>query len=347
MTLKDIASSLGVNASTVSRALDPHKAHLVSEGTVDRVRAAAKQLGYRGDRVAGALRRGVTGTVGVIVADLANPFIAPVIHGIAQSLAPRQMLPMVIETNDNASELESSLDHLLSRRVDAVICAGARFSNRDVLEEAGRSTPVVIAVRGLSNSVLAQVLHDDRAGGAMAARHLLGLGHTRLAELRGPDDVGNFVSRHLGFREACAEEGLAVIDLPEVGERPIREAGEHLARLLIDLHGDAMPTAVFAHNDLMALGALSVFRQHGLTCPTDISIVGYNDSPTIDQVDPPLTSVIYPGIKVGRSAGEVALQLINEPAEHAPGAMFPPRLAVRKSAAPLVNDPFLGRTHAT
>ena len=98
MTLKDIASNLGIDASTVSRALDPEKSHLVREDTALRVREAAKRLGYRGDRVAGALRRGVTGTIGVIVADLANPFIAPVIHGIAQSLAKEQMLPMVVET---------------------------------------------------------------------------------------------------------------------------------------------------------------------------------------------------------------------------------------------------------
>ena len=88
MTLKDIAESIGVNASTVSRALDPAKAHLVKEETIARVREAAKHLGYRGDHVAGSLRRRATSTVGVIVADLANPFIAPVIHGIAKSSSP-------------------------------------------------------------------------------------------------------------------------------------------------------------------------------------------------------------------------------------------------------------------
>ena len=331
VTMKDIATSLGFNASTVSRALDTNKSHLVSDETVMRVRQAAKQLGYRGDRVAGALRRGVTGTVGVIVADLANPFIAPVIHGIAQSLATQQMLAMIIETNDDPSQVESSVDHLLSRRVDAVICAGARFSNLDVLEDAGRHTPLVIAVRGLTNTVLPQVLHDDRAGGAMAARHLLDLGHTRVAELRGPDDVGNFVARHYGFQETCQERGIHVVEVPEVGKRPTREAGVHLARLLLELHADDLPTAVFAHNDLMALGALSVFREHQLSCPQTISLVGYNDSPTIDQIDPPLTSIAYPGIEVGRAAAEVAMQLIQDPSKRAPGALFPPRIVIRGS----------------
>ncbi|MDW3177990.1 MAG: LacI family DNA-binding transcriptional regulator [Acidimicrobiia bacterium] len=335
VTLKHIASSLGVNASTVSRALDPAKSHLVSEEMVAQVRQAASELGYRGDRVAGAMRRGATGTVGVIVADLANPFIAPVIHGIAQSLATEQMLPMIVETNDDPAELASSVDHLLSRRVDAVICAGARFENREVLEQAAVHTPLIIAVRGLPNSVLTQVLHDDRAGGAMAARHLLERGHKRVAELRGPDDVGNFVARHQGFQDECGIAAAEAIDLPSVGARPIRAEGERLAQVLLDEHGDNLPTAVFAHNDLMAVGALSVFREHGLSCPDDISIVAYNNSPMIDQVDPPLTSVVYPGIEVGRAAGDVSLHLISQPEDRAAGAIFPPTMCIRDSAKQL------------
>ena len=170
------------------------------------MREAAKDLGYRGDHVAGSLRRRATATVGVIVGDLANPFIAPVIHGIAKALAVEQMLPLIFETqDDSAGDWTWGVNHLLSRRVDAIIVAGARFGDRHVLEAAARFTPVVVAVRGLPGSPLPHVLHDDRAGGAMAARHLIELGHTRLAELRGPMDIGNFVARHEGFRDACRD----------------------------------------------------------------------------------------------------------------------------------------------
>jgi LacI family transcriptional regulator len=334
VTLKDIAQSIGMNASTVSRALDPAKTHLVKDETIARVREAAEHLGYRGDRVAGSLRRRVTATVGVIVADLANPFIAPVIHGIAKALAAEQMLPLIFETQDDADQLKWGVDHLLSRRVDAIIVAGARFGDRLVLEAATRFTPVVVAVRGLPGSPLPHVLHDDRAGGAMAARHLIDLGHTRLAELRGPMDVGNFVARHEGFRDACRDAGVELVNSLGHGTRPIREDGERLASGLVDLHGGSLPTAIFAHNDLMALGALSVFRQHGLVCPRDFSLVGYNNSPTIDQVDPPLTSVAYPGIEVGQGAGTLSLQLIARSDKPIPGSVFPPKLVVRKSTAP-------------
>ena len=331
MTLKDIAESIGVNASTVSRALDPAKAHLVKEETIARVREAAQHLGYRGDHVAGSLRRRATATVGVIVADLANPFIAPVIHGIAKSLAVEQMLPLIFETQDDAEQLKWGVDSLLSRRVDAIIVAGARFGDRHVLEAATRFTPVVIAVRGIPGSPLPHVLHDDRSGGALAARHLIELGHTRVAELRGPVDVGNFVARHEGFRDACKDAGVELVDALGYGSRPIREEGERLARDLLELHGDDLPTAVFAHNDLMAIGALGVFRRRGLACPGDISLVGYNNSPAMDQVDPPLTSVAYPGIEIGQSAGALALQLIDRTDRPTPGAVFQPTIVVRES----------------
>ena len=333
MTLKDIAERIGVNASTVSRALDPAKAHLVKEETIARVREAAKHLGYRGDHVAGSLRRRATSTVGVIVADLANPFIAPVIHGIAKSLVAEQMLPLIFETQDDAEHLKWGVDSLLSRRVDAIIVAGARFGDRHVLEAATRFTPVVIAVRGIPSSPLPHVLHDDRAGGAMAAGHLIALGHTRVAELRGPMDVGNFVARHEGFRDACKDAGVELVDALGYGSRPIRAEGERLARDLLKLHGDSMPTAVFAHNDLMAIGALSVFRHHGIACPRDISLVGYNNSPAMDQVNPPLTSVAYPGIEVGQAAGALALELIARGDRPVPGAVFQPTIVVRESTA--------------
>jgi LacI family transcriptional regulator len=334
VTLKHIAEHVGVNPSTVSRALDPAKAHLVNAETIARVREAARSLGYRGDHVAGSLRRRATATVGVIVADLANPFIAPVIHGIAKALAAREMLPLIFETQDDAERLSWGVNHLLSRRVDAIVVAGARFGDRHVLEEAARFAPVVIAVRGLPGSPLPHVLHDDRAGGTTAARHLIELGHTRLAELRGPTDVGNFVARHEGFRDACREAGVECVDGLGFGSRPIREEGERLAGELLARHGDALPTAVFAHNDLMALGALGVFRANGLVCPRDVSLVGYNDSPVIDQVDPPLTSVAYPGAEVGEAAGNLALQLIARSDRRVPSAVFQPTLLVRASTSP-------------
>ena len=142
---------------------------------------------------------------------------------------------------------------------------------------------MVVAVRGLPGSPLPQVLHDDRAGGALAARHLIELGHRHIAQLRGPVDIGNFVARHEGFRDACHEAGVELLDDHGFGSVPSRAEGERLAGC-----SPARPPADSggAHNDLMALGAAGA-PWHWHLCPDDVSLVGYNDSPTIDQIDRP------------------------------------------------------------
>ena len=299
VTMKDIAAVVGVDPSTVSRALDPTKAHLVRAETLERIHATAKNMGYRGDRMAGALRRGSTGTAGVVVPDLANPFIAPAIHGIARALMPWQLVPIVVDTNDDHDELVANLEHLMSRRVDVVIVAAARYGDSDYLEEAARHTPLVLAIRGIPSSSLPQVLHDDHAGGRLAAEHLIELGHRRMVQLAGPLDVGNFDARHEGFATACEAAGVEVVSLTDTVDRPTRENGERLARLLLATHGDDMPSGVFAHNDLMAMGALSALRDAGLRCPQDFSLVGYNNTLEMDLVDPAMTTVRYPSAEIG------------------------------------------------
>ena len=297
------------------------------------VRRTAERLGYRGDRVAGALRRGTTGTVGVIVADLGNPFITPIIHGIARSLAPHNMLAMVIESGDEGGRIDACLSHLLSRRADAIVVAAARFADQAALEDAARDAPVILAARGIPASSLPQVLHDDRGGGVLAARHLAELGHTRVTQLRGPADVSNFMHRHDGFSAECAARGVELVELPEHASRPITAGGERLARLLLELHGDDLPTAVFAHNDLMALGALTVFRENSVECPGHVSLVGYNDSEALEHLNPPLTSLVFPGTEVGLEAGELALKLIADGGSGAGGHLCPPELRARISTA--------------
>ena len=118
VTLEDIARHAGVHTSTVSRALDPEKLTLVSPQTRDRVRAAAEELGYRVDAVASGLRRGRTNTIGLVVADIANPFIGPVVRGIENNLEGRNKMLIVAESQDNHSRLSRVMDGLLGRRVD-------------------------------------------------------------------------------------------------------------------------------------------------------------------------------------------------------------------------------------
>lgn len=309
MTLHDVAEEAGVHPSTVSRALDPARQHRVKEDTRQRIADVAARLGYRPDMVARGLRSGRTRTIGVIVADLGNTFVTPLLHGIAAAIEEVGMLSVVAESQDDHQRLVGIVDHMLSRRVDGLVVIAARTGDQAALESANRIVPVVLASRPLEDSPIHQVTHDNEEGGRLVAQHLWGLGHRVLAQLQGPDDVLNFPRRARGFRSAIEVDGLTEISVPDRGSRPTLAEGRRLADLLLET-STQVPTAVFAHNDLMALGAVTALRTRGLRVPEDVSVVGYNDMPLVDQLSPPLTTVRYDSFEVGRRAGELMTALL-------------------------------------
>ena len=334
VTLSDVARAAGVHPSTASRALDPAKAALVSPVTRARVQDVARDLGYRGDIVAMGLRRGRTRTIGVVVSNLGNPYIAPVIHGVETALEGRGIMPVVADSRDESPRLAKIVDHLLSRRVDAIITTAARGGDEEVLESAAREVPVVLAVRTLRSNMLALVATDDDLGGRRAAQHLLSLGHVRVAQLRGPSDISSFARRGDGFASDAGRRGTTVLEAPDTAVAPTVEEGARLMRLLLEAH-DPAPTGVFAHNDLMAIGAIDVLRSKGLRCPDDVSVIGYNDAPLVDHLDPPLTTVRIPAYELGRLAAERAVAMIEQPLFKPAPMSLEPELVARGSTAPL------------
>jgi LacI family transcriptional regulator len=334
VTLRDVARLAGVHPGTASRALDPSKQWLVQPSTSARVQAVARDLGYRPHAVARSLRSGQTRTVGVVVADIANPFIAVVIRAIANGLDGQGYLPFIVETNDESERLGPVVDTLVGRRVDAIITTAARLGDLEVLRSfADRSIPIVLAVRTIPGAGLPSVGSDDLGGGRMVAEHLIRLGHRHVMELRGPDDVQTFRDRHEGFTASLRRSGVKPVDRDAWANSPTLAEGRRLMAALLD-EVEPLPTALFAHNDAMAVGAQEAMEERGLTCPGDISIVGYNDAPLSEHMTPPLTTVRYPSIDVGRFAAEVALQHITD--RDRPGAhlTFPAKLIERSSSAP-------------
>jgi LacI family transcriptional regulator len=330
VTLKDVADRAGVDVSTASRALSADRSSLVNRATRHRVVEAAESLGYRANVQASSLRRGRTGTIGVIVADLSNPFIGPVIRGIANGLGSRNLLPIMTETRDSSEELAQVCQKLLAQRVDGIITTAGRHQDRTLLKRVAQEVPTVLAVRQLPNSGIPAISHDDVAGGRMAAEHLLSLGHTRLAQLMGPRDIQSFEGRATGFREAVTAAGATCVDIESPDRLPTREAGIALAHELLARPGQAA-TGVFAHNDTIAIGALGVFREAGLVCPDDVSLVGYNDVPLADQINPPLTTIRLPGYDLGRLAAQLLVNRIDGAEATANSVVLASELVVRAS----------------
>lgn len=332
VTLKEVAERAGVTVSTASRALSSDKSSLVKLATRLRVLEAAEALGYRGNLQASALRRGRTGTVGVIVADLSNPFVGPVLRGVANGLGSRDLLLIMTESRDSSQELATICDKLLAQRVDGLIVTAGRYRDRTLLKRVAAEAPTVLAVRELPGSGIPAVSHDDVSGGTLAAEHFLSLGHTALAQLTGPQDIWSFEGRGQGFRDTAVSAGATCIDVDTSVRLPTVEAGRELASALLE-QTDNPPTAVFAHNDSMAIGAITTFRENGLDCPRDISVVGYNDVPLIDQIQPPLTTIRLPGYELGRLAAELVVSGIEGSRTTTDKVTLAPELMIRASTA--------------
>jgi LacI family transcriptional regulator len=335
VTLKDVAKAADVHVSTASRALDPSKSRRISPETTARVQLAAEQLGYMPDMIAKGLKRGTTMMVGVIVADLENPFIGPLIRGIAQEVEKGELVTVVTETFEDHDRFERALNYLLSRRVDAVVTTAARTTDRHLLTRFALRVPAfVLAVRNISGSELPYITQDDRHGAALVAEHLIGLGHEVMAQIRGPVDIEPFENRGEGFRRTVGAAGLIDVTLSDSARELTLAEGRRLMRQTLDQNRSKPPTAVFAHVDLMAIGAIEELQARGLRCPEDVSIVGYDDAPLVSHVQPPLTTVRVPGREMGRRAGKMVMGLIEAAGDDPESISLPAELIERASTGP-------------
>ncbi len=333
-TLKDVADRARVHVSTASRALSPPWPGRVSAATVARVQAAARELGYTPDLVAAGLKRGRTQSVGVVVGDFENPYNNLLIRGLASGLETHDFIALVTESAERHERLERVITHLLGRRVDAIVTTAAHLGDEELLlRVAAQGVPVVLGVRDLPETGLPAVVHHDERGAALAAAHLLELGHRVVAQLAGPLDIDSFGRRRHGFgaavaavdgaREVTVDDAAAVADIAE---------GRRL--MALTLAAPERPTGVFAHNDVMAVGALEAIRAAGLSCPGDVSLVGYNDLPLASHISPALTTVGVSSEVLGRRLAEVVLRAIEDPSGTGEVVRVDARLVVRGSTGP-------------
>lgn len=277
-----------------------------------RVQEAAHKLGYRPDLLASGLRKKRTMTIGVLIPSFGNPIYGDLIHGINAELEPHGYQGLMIETPDGSGRLAPALETLRGRRVDGIICATSRSEDRQILRDLVDSgMPVVLTLRWLTDLPIARVVNDDRLGGFLAGQHLVSLGHRRMLEIPGPEDIETFADRSRGFRDGLAAAGTASIKHGERATTPdVREGRRVMVNLLATGIMDGV-TAIFAQNDLMAIGAIEALRAAGLECPGDVSVMGFNDSPLVDHFDPALSTIAMPMVEMGLRAGREVLHAVN------------------------------------
>ncbi|MQA79747.1 MAG: LacI family DNA-binding transcriptional regulator [Streptosporangiales bacterium] len=296
-TIHDVAEASGVHISTVSRTFSAP--HLVKEETRHRVLLTADSLGYRPNRAASSLITGKTHNIALIVADIANPFFAPMIKAAESQARLRDYNIFVAETDEDPG-VEEDLARALAKQVDGVQLCSPRMSNVQI-EKLSQEMPVVVVNRLVTG--LPCVLMDVASGARSALEHLAGLGHRDIALLGGPR--GSWTSREIGRSAAAAARRLGVT-LTVLGPNPPTVEGGYASAERAVREG---VTAVLAYNDLVAIGLIEGLEAQQVVVPTDVSVVGIDNIEMAQRIRPKLTTVANPTSAAGRTAVDMLLQL--------------------------------------
>ncbi|MFI7125450.1 LacI family DNA-binding transcriptional regulator [Nonomuraea sp. NPDC050153] len=292
-TIKDVARVCGVHVSTVSRTFSAP--HLVNPATRSRVLAAADDLGYRPNRAARALTTGRTFNMGLIVADIANPFFPPLIKA-AQAQARGRDYHVFVADTDEDPRVEEELIRTFTKQVDGVLLCSPRLSNK-MIERLAEDVPFVVVNRRIKG--MPAVLMNVAQGAKLALEHLVGLGHRRIALVSGP--IGSWTSNEM---QGAAAEAPG-LDLVFFGPNQPTESGGLAVAADVAACG---ATAVLAYNDLVALGLIEGLSEMGIGVPDQISVIGFDDILPGRLNRPKLTTVAMPAVAAGRMAVDLLLQ---------------------------------------
>lgn len=329
-TIRDVAREAGVSHQTVSRVIN--NSNELSPITRQRVLDAIKKLNFRPSRTARNLAMQRTMTVGLLVPNIANPYFAEVAHGAQEVARASHYSVFLGNTNWDPQEEILLLQSLASFPVDGIILCSARSSDEELAAFCDNFRPVVLGGRIFAhcNASLVRSAHD--AGMRLVIRHLKQQGHTRIAMLAGPA-VAPTMSNALRlneFRCAMQEERLPLHDA-WICHGPLTTDGGYRSALHLLATAPAV-TAICAHNDLMAIGALKACREMGRRVPDDCAVIGYNDTDLAAMVDPPLTSVRVDTFEVGRQQMRRLLNMIAQPDQTFPELILPvTKLVQRRS----------------
>lgn len=330
VTIKDIAKAVGVSASTVSRALSDSP--LVSSETKEQIRRVARQLGYERNELARALVKGSSGAVGLIVPDITNPFFSDIARGIGE-IADRVGYGLILCNTDGRIDRELSYVRLMRRkRVDGLLLCSTTIDAPYLREVERGRTPFILVSSLCLNSHLPYVITDDRAGARLAVEHLVALGHRRIGFIAGPENVHASRDRRAAYIDVLREHAISPVDAWQCFAAFTQAAGREAGQRMLSLA--ERPTAIFAANDVIALGVLEVAEGLGLHVPEDLSIIGYDDISYASLPRIQLTTVAQPAVEMGQIAADWLFSRIENPDTLPLQRVLRPLLVVRSTTAP-------------
>jgi LacI family transcriptional regulator len=325
--LEDVAARADVHVSTVSRVLNGRDGDAIRPETRERIFQAARELRYRPNALARALKTSTTGAIGLLVPSLRNPVYSAIIRGAFDRAWERSFVVMLAEDLGESSAQQAYERLVQEGRIDGLMIASTRPGSPLLDLVARDSVPSVFVNRRHPGSNRNVSMREEDAG-RLAATHLLGLGHRRLGHIAGPGDLDTAKRRAQGFVDAVSEAGLDVA----VVEAPFEEPGGFDG--MIDLLGRSQrPTGVFASNINQAVGAMAAAYRAGARVPDEVSLIGYDDDPLGAYLHTPLTAIRMPLHELGRIAVDALLDQIHGGRPCDLVVESAPELLVRESTA--------------
>ncbi|GAA4348831.1 LacI family DNA-binding transcriptional regulator [Angustibacter luteus] len=327
--VRDVAALAGVSPGTVSNALN-HPAKVTPE-TLSRIQSAIDELGFVRNDAARQLRAGTNRSVGLVVLDVANPFFTDVAHGVEDELGPADR-PLILGNSAQSAARELTYLTLFEeQRISGLLITPAGNVVERLRRLRDRGTAVVLVDRLSRTRDFASVSVDDRLGGRLAAEHLLDVGRRRIAFIGGPLGITQVKTRLKAAQDAVARFGSGELVVMASATMDAT-AGRLAAEEFLALPRRRRPDAVFAANDLVALGVLQALTMAGVRVPDDVAIIGYDDIDFAASAAIPLSSVRQPAHEMGAAAARILLEVIADPDQANPRhTTFKPELVARAS----------------
>jgi LacI family transcriptional regulator len=348
-TLPDVARAAGVSTATAARALGGYGS--VSPATKDKVLATAEELGYRANSVARSMITGTTNTIGVVVADIENPFFSRALRGIADTARAAGFEVILTNTDEDGGKEQAAVRVLTEKRVDGLVVCPASGGGADHLATAiAGHTPVVLLDRRVPGLPADTVGISNRAAGREVTQRLIDLGHRRVGLLTGGDMTTDAAllrpglhgverltattggERAAGYRDALVGAGLVADPRYVSVEGFHRDDAAAATRRLLDLPDP--PTALIALDSVLALGALQALQDADVRCPQEVSLIGFDDADWAEVVTPPLSVIAQPVYEIGVRACELLLRRIEGDTRRTVHLKLPTRFIDRESAGP-------------
>lgn len=305
VTVYDVARAGGVSIASVSRALNGQPG--VSSLTAERLRGLAVEMGYSPNEIARSLVAKTTRTIALLLPDIMNPFFPELVKGVQTVAEERQHALLLSNSSDRPEKMLRDLEVLRRKQVDGVIIISENVENMGIAE-ACEGMPVVALDRDLDMPGASTVGVDHEAGAYAAVEHLLGQGHRRIAHIAGPQQIAVSARRCRGWKRALCDAGLEADPGLLVAGDFLEEGGFEAGVRLLDRLDDF--TAVFAANDLSAVGFLAACAERGVTVPGEVSVVGFDGIHLARYTTPALTTIAQPIFELGRRSGEVLIDAI-------------------------------------